>query len=702
MKGEKEVNDFVDVPKEICAQAVLDWYNMGMQENYESKFQNSEVREKARRHLSAMGWSFWRKDKGGKLELRYYSPNGKTFISLRTACKHCIDEGGVSESVDSSSFSDYDNDQASTSNPNVINKETNFSAVADHEIRLASGEEKENSETSRMESRKRSVYQCSSSTSQTNKLRKIRKKDGEVHQPQEAYLRHKEVENHASSSSLRKRKALKDVKKMRDNSKPELPAARSSEKRIVLHKPATVLSSLVDNNVVLPMAKVHYRSRKPNAPPLATGKITRDGIVCNCCSGVYGLSAFERHAGSTNHRPAANIILEDGRSLQECNLQLKNNKEINMVKDQKHSDDICSVCHYTGELVICDRCPSTFHLNCVGLSEVPVDEWICPSCCCGVCGHGDSREATDEHRLLICNQCELKYHTDCVKNNARVINLEGKCRGNWFCSRECENIHLGLRKIIGKPIPVGNGNLTWTLLKFKDSNDEALAENYSKLNAALSVMHECFEPVKDPYSHKDVVEEVMFNGQSELRRLNFRGFYTVVLEKGGKEVITVATVRINGERVAEVPLVGTKFKYRRLGMCRVLMDELENQLSVLGVERLTLPAIPSAVQTWTDSFGFSKMTGVERSQFLKYTFLDFPDTAMCQKLLKKSSPSIQICSSAISLITQAEQQSRRIRNSRPIHRGVSAIPECSVEEANHKQYGYFQIPKQIKIPASTT
>lgn len=27
--------------------------------------------------------------------------------------------------------------------------------------------------------------------------------------------------------------------------------------------------------------------------------------------------------------------------------------------------------------------------------------------------------------------------------------------------------------------------------------------------------------------------------------------------------------------MAEVPLVGTRFQFRRLGMCRVLMDELE-------------------------------------------------------------------------------------------------------------------------------
>lgn len=55
----------------------------------------------------------------------------------------------------------------------------------------------------------------------------------------------------------------------------------------------------------------------------------------------------------------------------------------------------------------------------------------------------------------------------------------------------------------------------------------------------------------------------------------------------------------------------------------------------LGVERLTLPAAPSVLDTWVTSFGFSKMTDSERLTFLDYTFLDFQDTVMCQKLLMK-------------------------------------------------------------------
>lgn len=63
------------------------------------------------------------------------------------------------------------------------------------------------------------------------------------------------------------------------------------------------------------------------------------------------------------------------------------------------------------------------------------------------------------------------------------------------------------------------------------------------------------------------------------------------------------------------------------------------KLKQLGVERLVLPAVPSVLETWTRSFGFAKMTNLERSQFLDYTFLDFQGAIMCQKLLTNNNPS---------------------------------------------------------------
>lgn len=71
---------------------------------------------------------------------------------------------------------------------------------------------------------------------------------------------------------------------------------------------------------------------------------------------------------------------------------------------------------------------------------------------------------------------------------------------------------------MGKSIPIGRDNLTWTLRRNEtfeysncgaDSDMEEVIENYSKLNVAISVMHECFEAVKEQRTGRDIVEDVI-------------------------------------------------------------------------------------------------------------------------------------------------------------------------------------------------
>lgn len=42
-------------------------------------------------------------------------------------------------------------------------------------------------------------------------------------------------------------------------------------------------------------------------------------------------------------------------------------------------------------------------------------------------------------------------------------------------------------------------------------------------------------------------------------------------------------LRVHGAKVAEIPLVATRFKFRRLGMCRILMEELEKVIFFLWI-----------------------------------------------------------------------------------------------------------------------
>ncbi|RAL42353.1 hypothetical protein DM860_012136 [Cuscuta australis] len=428
-------------------------------------------------------------------------------------------------------------------------------------------------------------------------------------------------------------KYRKKLKFCLDESKTSLirDSSQSQTSKLVSckSKKGNILSRLVESNVIPLEAKVQYR--KKDGSVLKDGRITSDGILCDCCQQVYGLSSFEAHAGSTNHRPSAFTFLEDGRSIAECQLQEKQNGNLKHSNFIEH-DIICSVCHDGGELLLCDKCPSAFHTGCLGLEEVPPGDWFCASCCCGICHQGGFHENENhqftDNSYLCCYQCQCQYHVGCVKSRG-LLKLDSPPPGKWFCNYKCQQIFSGLVQLSGKPIPVESVNLlTWTLL---DSRDD---KRYSKLRAALDVMHECFEPIREYLTQSDVVEDVIYNKRNaKLRRLNFQGFYTAILEKND-EIVTVATVRVHGEKAAEIPFVATSFKHRGLGMCRILMNQLEKKLSELGVQRIIVQAIPAAKNTWTSSFGFSAMTKAERLNLSDCTFVNFYGTDMCQKLLR--------------------------------------------------------------------
>jgi len=394
------------------------------------------------------------------------------------------------------------------------------------------------------------------------------------------------------------------------------------------------------------------------------GSISCEGIDCECCHVKFTLTKFEAHACCTRRRPSESIVLEDGTSLLDLDCRMKALSSANQkgndcnaeaangcVAEEKSQDnnDTCYVCGFEGVLILCDGCPSSFHSDCLGPKrdpDGPDGTWLCPSCCCRICRQRTCKKefANDsDHNFLACVQCEQKSHFGCIKATETA--------SDWFCSKVCGNIFLSLKNLLGKPIKVKvkveveehpendllekpikvAKDLTWTLLKNNVSCDGEL-----KLNEALGVLRESFGKTIDPSSKKDLIEKVVFSRSSEKKRLNFRGFYTAIIEKGGK-VSSVATVRIYGQKVAEIVFMATKKKYRRQGMCRLLMNGLEEQLINLGVESLVLHSSKDALNTWTNAFCFAVMTIEDKRNFIDNTFFEFQDTIMCLKTLNKKS-----------------------------------------------------------------
>ncbi|RID62725.1 hypothetical protein BRARA_E01776, partial [Brassica rapa] len=243
-------------------------------------------------------------------------------------------------------------------------------------------------------------------------------------------------------------------------------------------------------------------------------------------------------------------------------------------------------------LFLCDGCPSAFHYTCLGLLSLPKEK-LCfyPCCCCNVCG---SIETSGNNKLMTCEQCQRRFHLKCLKQDPCLVSYRG-----WFCSRQCSRVTSALQSLVGHKIEVGNEeDLVWTLMRAPNEDEHYDNEQVSKLGSAVKILHQGFEPTKDPLSGRDLVEELIFKKDGVGVG---RGLYTVMIEKNN-EPITVAAVRVE-KNVAEISL-------------------LEKQMSRMGVCILVLPAAADVVTTWT-----------QRLELVKHGMLHFAGTVMCHKSL---------------------------------------------------------------------
>lgn len=61
---------------------------------------------------------------------------------------------------------------------------------------------------------------------------------------------------------------------------------------------------------------------------------------------------------------------------------MEENGQENKLKKKKENSNICSICRDGGDLLLCDKCPKSFHTQCLKINRanIPDKEWFCPAC----------------------------------------------------------------------------------------------------------------------------------------------------------------------------------------------------------------------------------------------------------------------------------------------------------------------------------
>lgn len=80
--------------------------------------------------------------------------------------------------------------------------------------------------------------------------------------------------------------------------------------------------------------------------------------------------------------------------------------------------DECFLCNDGGDLVTCDICPHVYHLDCVGLKNLPKGMWRCPWHSCSECDKSSSKA---EGVLFHCMTCPLTYCFECAPDEYTVV-----------------------------------------------------------------------------------------------------------------------------------------------------------------------------------------------------------------------------------------------------------------------------------------
>lgn len=111
-------------------------------------------------------------------------------------------------------------------------------------------------------------------------------------------------------------------------------------------------------------------------------EFTLDGF--NMQNGTFDISRYIlvedcRGAEKIIHGHLNEYRIRKNREFFECDDDILN-KVLDLIAKNEKNVNYCCTCDGDGELILCDKCLRSYHLDCKYLSGVPNGEWICGDC----------------------------------------------------------------------------------------------------------------------------------------------------------------------------------------------------------------------------------------------------------------------------------------------------------------------------------
>ena len=196
---------------------------------------------------------------------------------------------------------------------------------------------------------------------------------------------------------------------------------------------------------------------------------------------------------------------------------------------KKINRELCSICRDGGNLLLCDYCPRSFHIECLKLKEenIPEGKWYCPMCAPKMqkrleknqSAGNEPEDKEKERKRLIKNQkrrlwrLKKKEQLEAIKNsqqnNVILVNKQGNTLIDSFLK---DNINIG-----------NKGNSNGSYLNYINKMDKLPFLN-SKIciNITYSALNEEEHPNKNlslPLLFP-IPNDVLINSQKKLSSLN--------------------------------------------------------------------------------------------------------------------------------------------------------------------------------------